>query len=96
MLDVTLRYQIIKFLVKLLTFNDLFSLFMAIIKILCGIDNMQIIRPMMSKGVNAPHKNWFPPLWLALPDMMTLKPPLPPTLFALPGPINITMTRHHN
>ena len=37
-LDVTLWDQFIKFLIKLLTFNDFVSLFMAIMKILCGID----------------------------------------------------------
>ena len=35
--------QFIKFLVKLLVFNDLVSLPMAIIKILCGIDKIQNI-----------------------------------------------------
>ena len=92
-------------LVKLLTFNYLVSLFMAIVKILCGIDKMEnimlhfssqngvkhviVIRPMVSTGVNSPPppKNWSPPLCLALPHMMTLKPPLPPNLFALPSPM---------
>ena len=35
--------QFIKILVKLLTFNELVSFFMAIIKILCGTDKTQNI-----------------------------------------------------
>lgn len=35
------------------------------------------------------------PFWLALPHMITLKPSLPTNLFALPSPINITMTKQH-
>ena len=41
--DVTLLDQFIKFLVKLLTSNELVSLFMATIKIWSDIDNMQNI-----------------------------------------------------
>ena len=35
--------NLLNLLVKLLTFNDLVSLFMAIVKILCGIDKMENI-----------------------------------------------------
>ena len=41
--DVTFSDQFIKFLVKFLTSNELVSLFMATIKILSDIDNMQNI-----------------------------------------------------
>ena len=41
--DVTFLDQFIKFLVKFLTSNELVSLFMATIKILSDIDNMQNI-----------------------------------------------------
>ena len=41
--DVTHSDQFIKFLVKLLTSNELVSLFMATIRILSDIDNMQNI-----------------------------------------------------
>ena len=50
---------------------------------------------MVCRGVNSPHENWSPPLWLTLPHMMFLKPLLPPNLFALANSINITKTMHH-
>ena len=37
------KCQTIKFLIKLLTFNELVSLLKAILKILCGIDKIQNI-----------------------------------------------------
>ena len=47
-LDVTFWNQFIKFLVKLLIFNYLVTLFMAIIKILCGLGKMQNIKLLFS------------------------------------------------
>ena len=54
-----------------------------------GVKHVIVIRPLVSTGVPPPPppKNWSPPLCLALPHMMTLKPPLPPNLFALPSPM---------
>ena len=56
---------------------------------------------MVSRGVIPPKKKQrkkfdLSPLQLALPQMMTLKPPNPTKLFAPPSPINITTTaRYH-
>ena len=60
---------------------------------------------MVSRGVNSTTQHThththtqigLPPLWLALPQMITLKPSKPLKLFAPPSLINITtMARHH-